>query len=108
MAVFKREIPPPSPVSSLVVLRERGGMKSAVRCTRPVQSMVWSGGRRKGSELLLERMAARGRQSPCRAQQLLSIGISQLRDGVRGGGCGSPRTCYAGKYRLQINPDSDV
>ena len=41
-----------------------------------------AGGRRKGSELLFEGLAARGRQSTDRAQQLLGIGKSQPRGEV--------------------------
>ena len=45
---------------------------------------VWygQGGRRKGSELLSEGVAARGRQSTDRAQQVLGIGKSQPRGEV--------------------------
>ena len=65
------------------------GHHCQVHTASAIHPWVWSGGRRKGSELLLDTMATRGRQSTRRTEQLLGIDISQLRDG--GGRC--PRTC---------------
>lgn len=69
MGDFEKEIPPPK--RCLIVLRVKGVIKLTIRCTSPGQSMGLV--RRQGSELLLEGMATRGRQSTRRAQLLLSI-----------------------------------
>ena len=60
----------------LAACRVRGRTKYAVWCTGPGQSLGL--GKRQGSELPLERMSTRRRQSTTQAQQLLGMGTSRL------------------------------
>lgn len=58
----------------------------------------------KGSELLGS-LATRGCQSAGRAQQMIGVGISQLRGGVGDGAGGFPGTCLVSSGRLHVASD---